>query len=84
MLLNFNLNIINNNKDQLVQDTIFYTIEDKKYVIYEFYNVLNIIYNKSNEISEDANELINKFLNCKYISQYKKDNLKFYYDSLLT
>ena len=90
----FNLNIINNNKDQLVQDTIFYinflfdysnnTIEDKKYVIYEFYNVLNIIYNKSNEISEDANELINKFLNCKYISQYKKDNLKFYYDSLLT
>ena len=93
----FNLNILDKNNNQLVQDTIFYinflfdysknTFEDKKYVICEFYNYLNIIYNKFNkkylEISEDANKLIKKFFDCEYISSDEKDNLKIYYNSLV-
>ena len=93
----FNLNILDKKNNQLVQDTIFYinflfdysknTFEDKKYVIYEFYNYLNIIYNKFNkkylEISEDANKLIKKFFHCEYISSDEKDNLKIYYNSLV-
>ena len=80
-------------KNHLIKDTIFYinflfkytdnTIEGKKYAIYEFYDHLNIIIYRYNAVSEEANELLNKFLNCSLISQYKKNNLKFYYNSLL-
>ena len=76
-------------KNNIIKDTIFYlnflfeytdnTIEGKKYAIYKLYDYLNIINNRS----EEAKELVNKFLNCPLISQYKKNNLKFYYNSLL-
>jgi glycosyltransferase involved in cell wall biosynthesis len=80
------------NQEQKINDTIFYinflfehsdnTIEGKRYAIYEFYDHLNIIFNRYNKIPEEAKELVNKFLNCIFISQYKKNNLNFYYRSL--
>ena len=80
--------------DQLIQDIIFYfnfifdysnnTIEDIKPIIYELYNHLNIICYKNSNYFEEVKQLINKFLNSKKISENKKDNLLFYYNSLMT
>ena len=76
-------------KNHIIKDTIFYinflfeytdnTIEGKAYAIYELYDYLNII-----NRSEEVKELVNIFLNCPLISEYKKNNLKFYYNSLLS
>ena len=76
-------------KNHIIKDTIFYinflfeytdnTIEGKTYAIYELYDYLNII-----NRSEEVKELVNIFLNCPLISECEKNNLKFYYNSLLS
>ena len=78
---------------QIVNDTIFYINflfehspniqKDKLFVLDEFYNVLNIIYNKNNIISEEGKQLIYKFLYCEYIPQYNKNLLKTYFNALV-
>ena len=80
-------------KEKYVRETIFYlnflydisedTFEFKEKILNEFFNVMNIIFNKFTKISEESFNLINKFLNCKYISSKNKMMLKFYYNSLI-
>lgn len=66
-------NIFNNKK----RESIFYinflfentnnTFKEKKIVIYEFYNLLSIIFNRFNTFNLESIILYNKFLNSKYI-----------------
>ena len=89
----FELNKIMNDKNQIIHDTLFYinflfdnsdnTFEGKKYALNEYITVLSVIYNKFNVISDVAKQLYNKFINCDFISQYDKNNLKIYYKSLI-
>ena len=84
-------NIINN--EQKIKELIFYinflfentnnSLKEKEFVLYEFFNVLSIIFNKFNKINLESNKLYNKFLNCKYISKKNKNKLIFYYKSLI-
>ena len=79
-------------KRKLVEETIFYidfifkyskcTYESKEKVIKEFFNYLSIVFNKFTKISDSSLNLLNKFMNCKYISKSNKDLLKLYYISL--
>ena len=76
-----------------VNETIFYinfifdksknSFKDKEKVLKEFFNVLSIIFNKFSNITQSSLNLLNKFLNCKYISKNNKNLLKFYYKSLI-
>ena len=78
---------------QLLNESIFYinfifdfsknTIEAKEMVIQEFFKFLSIIFNKFTDISTDSLKLIQKFLDCEYISKKNKNMLKFYYYSLI-
>ena len=80
-------------KETEIKDNIFYidflmdntnnTIKEKKVVLEEFYNRLNIIYNKYNKITKESYELFQKFINCKFISQFDKNSLIIYYKSLI-
>ena len=89
----FDLYSENNNERQLIDDSINYINflfnntdneeNAKGFVVNEFYNILNIIYNNSNELSEKEKQLIFKFLNCKYISNFEKNILKTYYNALI-
>ena len=82
-----------NDKQQIINDSLFYinflfnhtqnNENDKLFALDEFYNILNIIYNKFNNITEEGKQLIYKFLNCKYIPQYNKNLLKIYYNALI-
>ena len=82
-----------NNNTQLVNDSLFYinflfdnSNKDEKsinFVLYEYYNIFSIIYNRFNYISTEAIELLYKFLNCKYISTKDKNLLKIYYNALV-
>lgn len=75
-----NLNIIKiiTDKQQKINDTIFYinflfektdnSFEGKKYALNELYDVLSIIYNKFNKISKDSKNLLEKFNNSRYIN----------------
>ena len=90
-----NLQIIkfSNDIQQKVKDSIFYinflfdrtenTFEGKKYALNELFNILSIIYNKFNKISNDSIKLIEKFNNSKYIKISDKIDLNFYYKSLI-
>ena len=85
-------NIINK-KSQKIIDSIFYieflfnnsdNIESaKNYVLKEFINVMSIIFNRFNKFTDKSIKLYKKFLNCKYISNEDKDELKFFYNSLV-
>ena len=75
-----------------IKDNIFYidflmdntnnTIIEKKVVLEEFYNRLNIIY-KYNKITKESYKLLKKFINCKFISEFHKNILIIYYKSLI-
>ena len=89
----FELNKIMNDKSQIIHDSLFYinflfdnsdnTFEKKKLVLNQYFTIFSVIYNKFNVISDEAKKLYNKFLNCDFISQYDKNNLKIYYKSLI-
>ena len=80
-------------KNQIINDYIFYinflfdnsneTFDDKKYALNEFINILNIIYNKFDKISESSIKLIKKFFNSNYINEEDKSELKFLFYSLI-
>ena len=42
-----------------------------------------IIFGNNIHFNEKGKQLIYKFLNCKYIPQYNKNLLKFYYNGLI-
>jgi hypothetical protein len=77
----------------LVRDSISYvkflyshsnnSVKDKQFVLNEFFNIMNVIYNKFSEVSKEGKNLIFKFLRCKYISKYEKKNLITYYNVLI-
>jgi len=89
------LNLIKfmNNKEQRIKDGIFYidylfkntndSYKGKKYALDEYLNILSLIYNKFNNISLDSKELFNKFNNSNLINNLDKNNLNFYYNSLI-
>ena len=67
-----------NENNQKIKDSIFYinfldentldTFEGKKIALNELNNILSIIYNKFNKISNDSFNLIERFNNSKYIN----------------
>ena len=80
------------NKKNIVAESIYYinflydntnnTIIDKEYALTEFFNLLVIIYNKYNYISNDSYNLYKKFYNSEYVSAFNKRLLKLYFNSL--
>ena len=90
---NFNIFQINDTDQILIKDSISYinflyeytedSVKSKAYALSEFYNIMNVIYNKFNEISDKAMDLLYKFLKCEYISKYEKSNLITYYNALI-
>ena len=89
----FLFNDIINDKAILINDSISYinflydnsknTFFDKTSVLKEFINILNVIYNKFTKITDNSIKLIEKFINCKYINKEAKNELQFYYKSLI-
>ncbi len=90
---NFNIFQINDTDQILIKDSISYinflynhtedSVKSKAYALSEFYNIMNVIYNKFNEISKEAMDLIYMFLKSEYISKYDKSNLITYYNVLI-
>ena len=84
-------NIINN-QNQTYKDSLFYinfifdnsnnTYESKKFVLYEYFNIMGLIYNKFVGKKNETILLYQKFKNCKFISNEDKEELEFYYKSL--
>jgi hypothetical protein len=82
-----------NKKAQIINDSLFYinflydhspnTENDKLYALDEFYNLLSVIYNKYNEVTEERKKLIYKYLNCTFIPTYNKNLLKTYFNALI-
>jgi glycosyltransferase involved in cell wall biosynthesis len=89
----FLFNDIINDKEILINDSISYinflydnsknTFFDKTNVLKEFINLLSVIYNKFTKITDNSIKLIEKFINCKYINEVAKNELQFYYKSLI-
>ena len=89
----FNIFQINGTDQILINDSISYinflynntedSVESKASALSEFYNIMNVIYNKFNEIPDEAMDLLYKFLECEYISKYEKSNLITYYNVLI-
>ena len=77
----------------LIKETIFFanfifdnsenTIEMKEKVLKEFLNLLSIMFNSFTKVSKSSENLLNKFIYCKYISDSSKNMLKFYFNSLI-
>ena len=84
---------ISNNKNQIINDSIFYinfifdnsknTFLDKKYALQEFINLLSVIYNKFILITNNSIKLLEKFINCNFINKEDKIELIFLYNSLI-
>ncbi len=84
---------IKKDQNQIIKDSIFYinflydmsdeTYEGKKYALNEFYNLLSVIYNKFKIISDESIKLFKKFNNSKLIDISDKNELNFYYNSLI-
>ena len=89
----YQLFITMNDTAKIIGDSFFYINflfehskdeeNDKLFVLNEFYNILNVLFNKKNDIPEEGSKLIYKFLECKYIPQYNKNLLKTYYNALI-
>ena len=78
---------------QLLKETIFYinfifdfsknNFEAKELVLQEFFIVLSSIFNKFTPISKSSLKLLHKFIDSEYISYKNKNDLIFYYYSLI-
>ena len=85
-------NLISNN-NQKMNDVIYYinflfentsdSFEDKKTVLDELLYLLSIIYNKFNKQNDKSIQLIEKFIECEFITSEDKKSLKFYHNSLI-
>jgi hypothetical protein len=89
----YNLNNKFKNNKQIIIDSLFYinflfdnsdnTNISKKFVLNEYYNIMSVIHNKYNTIIKESYQLYKKFINCEFISNEDKNNLKLYYNSLI-
>ena len=89
----FKFNNFSSSNEQLIKEVVFYinfifdnskdTYEEKESVLNEFFNVLNIIFNKFTKTSESSIKLFKKFMNCDFISDKNKILLDFYIKSLI-
>ena len=87
------LNKFVNNIDQKTTDLIFYikflfdhsanVYKDKKMVYDEYVNILSLISNKLPHQSNLSFNLLKKFMKCKCINLIEKQELSFYYASLI-
>ena len=87
------LNKFVNNIDQKTTDLIFYikflfdhsanVYKDKKMVYDEYVNILSLISNKMPHQSNLSFNLLKKFMKCKCINLIEKQELSFYYASLI-
>ena len=78
------------NNEQKINDTIFYidflfqnasnSVDDKKFIVNEYFYILSIIYNKFNKTNEKSLKLIEKFVKSEFITNEDKNYLKFYHD----
>ena len=86
--------LLNNIKNKTIfNDSISYinflfdnsnnTFLDKTKVLKELINILNIIYNKYTKLTDNSIKLIEKFINCKFIKEEDKNELQFFYTSLI-
>ena len=86
--------LLNNIKNKMIyNDSISYinflfdnsnnTFLDKAKVLKELINILNIICNKFTKLTDDSIKLIDKFINCKFINEEDKNELQFFYNSLI-
>ena len=81
-------NVDINDYNNIINESIFYinfifdnsknTFLDKKKVYLEFVNILNVIYNKFTNITNNSNKLIEKFNDCISIRFYPLDFIQFY------
>jgi len=83
-------------KAQIIHDSIFYinflfehtknSFQEKEIALNEFNDILSILFNKFNKKNNKTMpqyQLLDKFLNCKYINEFNKYILKFYFISLI-
>lgn len=85
-------NIIKN-KNQTITDAIFYIdflfnisdpqVFEKKIVLKEFINLMSIIFNRFTKLTYKSIKLYKKFLKCKFFSNEDKNELQFFFKSLL-
>jgi len=90
---NLKISNIIEDKVQKVKDSIFYinfllensknSFEETKFALNAFFNIINIIYNKFNAVNTEAYILYKNFMNNHYLTQFDKNYLKFYYNSLI-
>lgn len=81
------------NNETNINEIIFYinfifnnsknTFKAKEIILQKLFNELSSIFNKFTNISDSSIKLINKFMNCNYISKANKNLLNFYYMSLI-
>ena len=82
-----------NDLNQKIKDAVFYinflfensndTFQGKEIALYEYFNLMSLIYNRFNKITKESYYLFEKFINCKYITSYNKYLLHLYYNSLI-
>ena len=92
-IINLKLNYIMNKKKQKFKDSIFYinflydqtgnSFREKKLAVEQYFNILSSIYNKFQLITKESYKLFQKFMKSKYINNFDKNNLIFYYNSLI-
>ena len=92
-ILYLNLSYIKNDKKQKFKNSIFFinflyenienSFKEKKLVVEQYFNILSSIYNKFQFITKESSQLFQKFLKSKYINNFDKINLIFYYNSLI-
>jgi glycosyltransferase involved in cell wall biosynthesis len=86
------LNKNSNNNKNIIDESIFYinyiydntnnSTFDKEYVLHKYFDLLAIIYNKHNIVSNEASKLYKKFYLSDLISPFNKRLLKTYFHSL--
>ena len=92
-LKKFKFNDFSSVENNLINQTINYidfifdnsknSQREKNKILQIFFNLLSIIFNKFTNISNFSLNLLNKFLNCKYISKQNKTMINFYYNLLI-
>jgi hypothetical protein len=87
------INYLMKDKNYIINDSIFYinflfkysknTFANKEIALNEFFDLMSVIYNRFNKLTNESIYLYEKFINCKYITQINKSKLRLYFNSLI-